>query len=117
MVTVMIRAQHVEPGKSVYYPLTCFKDSLRDIDWVDWGVCEYKHNFWIGQTGAVEGEDILRLSFFDIAERRDEEYPDWGDEEVYVRIDPKNGGGFDWRLLNKEEVAVIMDMYDYFPES
>lgn len=114
---VMIRVQHVEPGNSIHYPLTYFKRVPGGIDWVDWGVCSYKYDFWIGQRGIVKGEDILRLSSLDIVERRDEEYPEWGDEEVFVSVGPNDkDGGIKWRLLNKDEIGEIMERYKNFPQ-
>ncbi len=116
-ITVTLRVQHVKPGESIHYPFTYFKQLPEDIDWVDWGVCEHKHDFWIGERGSVDGEDILRLSSFDIAERRDEEYPEWGDEEVFVSVSPSgDGGGIKWRLLNKNELGEIMEKYKDFPQ-
>ena len=95
---------HLEPDTMMFYTLDSLKRPARNVDWDTWGVHEHGGNFWIGHQSLVDGKDALRLPLLDILEKRDEEYPDQGDEEVYVLfgIDGKTGA-FKWFLLSKEE--------------
>ena len=99
-----IKAQCPDPGVMIYYTLDSLKKPARHVDWSEWGVCEYEGSFWIGDQGTVDGKTILCLPLLDILNKRDEQYSDWGDEEVYLLfgIDEKTGA-FKWFLLNKEE--------------
>lgn len=100
----LTRAVHATPGTLLYYSLNRLKRPARHEDWDAWGICEYKYHFWVGRRVSIEGKDTLRLPLLDVLERKDEEYPDWGDEEVYLLygIDDRSKA-FQWLLLNKEE--------------
>ncbi len=93
----------VEPGMKWYYTLDELTRPTRHKDWNDWGVCEYEHHFWVGDRVSVEGKDTLRLSLAEIMTQRDEEYPDWGDEEVYLLVGRDHDGTFSWYLCSKPE--------------
>ncbi|MDP1690056.1 MAG: hypothetical protein Q8L52_02540 [bacterium] len=100
----MIKETYLEPGGLRYYLLHDLKRAAEGVEWNDWGICEYECHVWAGVRVAIEGKDILRLTLLDVLEKRDEQYPEWGDEEVYlqVKIDEETGE-FTWFLKNQEE--------------
>ncbi len=99
-----IRATYLGPGELRYYSLDDLKKAAEDADFTDWGICEYNSHYWAGIRVSVEGKDALRLTLFEVLEKRDEEYGDWGDEEVYLMVGvDEDSHAFKWYLLNEEE--------------
>ena len=101
--TTTVHAARVEPGVMRYYTLDELKGPAGEANWHDWGICEYDRQLWVGDRVSIEGRDVMRLSLLEILERRDDEYPDWGDEETYVLLGLDKQGAFSWFLLNKKE--------------
>ena len=93
----------VSPGNLIYYSLDALTRPKKSVGFDEWGICEYGNLLWVGEKGSIEGKDILRVSLLDISDKRDERYPDWGDEELYVFAGFDESGGFRWFLLNAEE--------------
>ncbi len=96
-----------DPGTFIFVPLDRLTGPARrrEINFAEWGVCECDGYYWVGRHGLGEGRDILRVSALDALEKRNSEYSDWGDEEVYVVFGlDKWSGKFRWTLLNFEEL-------------
>ena len=97
-----------DPGTFVFVPLDHLTGPARkrEINFAEWGVCECDGYYWLGGRTVGEEKDVLRVSALDALERRNTEYPDWGDEEVYVIFGfDKWSGEFEWTLLSYEELA------------
>lgn len=104
--TKRLEIQYVDPGGMAFYSLDCLKRPAKkeSANWDIWGVCEENRYFWLGYRVVMNGRDVLRVSLLEVMDRKEEEYPDWGDEEIYLMMgfDPKSGA-FVWYLLNKDE--------------
>ncbi|MDP1690057.1 MAG: hypothetical protein Q8L52_02545 [bacterium] len=99
-----IKAMHPSPGEMIYFTLDSLRRPARRADQSAWGVHEHEGSFWVGDEALVGGKKALRLPLLDILEKRDEQYPDRIDEEVYLLfgLDTETDA-FKWFLLNKEE--------------
>ncbi|OGG76583.1 hypothetical protein A2950_00415 [Candidatus Kaiserbacteria bacterium RIFCSPLOWO2_01_FULL_55_19] len=107
MPTITIKAMRVDLGSFFSLSLDRLTRPARkeEMNFAECGVCEHEDHYWIGERAQVEGKDVLQVTVLDLLEKRDQEYPSWGDEEVYVIVG-RNGVSkeFIWYLLNKEEL-------------
>ena len=107
MPTISIRAMQVPLGNFTFISLDRLARPARkeEINFADCGVCEHEHHYWVGERAQAGGKDVLRVSVLDAFEKRDEEYPSWGEEELCI-VFGRNGmtGEFQWFLLTKEEL-------------
>lgn len=107
METVNIKATVVNPGKIMIIKFSALARIERNqvIEPDEWGICGHENCFWVGERGEVDGEEVLRLTYQEIENRRNEKYSEWGDEELYLHIGPGiKEKKFAWYLLNEEEM-------------
>jgi hypothetical protein len=119
MTTFHVQATELPPGKCFTLLLKNLKDFAWEhkVDLDDWGVCEYENRYWVGCQGYVDGKQVLRASLLDLIEQKEREYPEWGDEEIYIisgRKRPEEP--ITWFLLNKSEIDESMEEVE-FPRS
>lgn len=104
--TKRLEIQYVDPGEMAYYTLDCLKRPALQAgaDWDAWGVCEEDRYFWLGDRISLRDKDVLRVSLLEVMDKKEAEYPDWGDEEIYLMVgfDPATGA-FTWYLLDRNE--------------
>lgn len=96
----------VDPGSLFYLPLSSLACGARayKIDFHDWGLCEVDDFYWLGTRCVSKEKDVLQVSVLDAFEKRDEQYPDHGDEEVLLFAGrDKDSRRFTWWLLSEEE--------------
>ena len=105
MPKLTIRARQVEPGSLVFFSLDRLTRPARKgkINFAECGVCEHEHCYWIGEQAQAEGKDVLRVSTLEALEKRNEEYPSWGEEEILLFIGRDQSGKLVWFLRSTEE--------------
>jgi len=99
----MIEETYLEPGALRYYSLDDLKNASEGERWDEWGICGYERHFWAGMRVFVEGKDLLCLSLLDVFDKKEEEYSEQEDGEVYLMLGTDETGAFKWFLLNQEE--------------
>lgn len=108
-----VRITYAKPGTFLYYPLNTVIHPTGKMGFDEWGICECTNLFWIGEKDSVKGVNVLRLSLLDILDKRDEIYPDWGDEEMYLSVGlDGTSGEFKWFLLNEEQFKLKDEMFE-----
>ncbi len=107
MPKLTIRAMQVNPGNFIHIQLDRLTRPARkgEINFADCGICEYEDHYWIGERAQAEGREVLQVTTLDALDRRNAEYPDFGDEDVEVVVG-RNGPACQlrWFLLSKEEL-------------
>ena len=105
-----IRLTYAKPGTFLYYPLNTVVHPRGDMGFDEWGICECANLFWIDGKATYEGNNVFRVSSLDILEERDERYPDWGEEEIYLSVGlDGESGEFKWFLINQKEYTLKVD--------
>lgn len=96
----------MEPGSILYFSLAQLAHAARayEIDFGEWGLCELDDHYWVGTQCGIKGKEVLRVSVLDAFEKRNELYPDWGDEEVFLFAGRESTSrAFQWFLLSEED--------------
>lgn len=106
--TITIPATHASPGSSVFYPIHHLKRPAKEVNWDEWGICEYGCNFWVGNKAFIAGENILRVSLLEVFDKKDEEYPEWEDKETFLLVGRDKNEIFRWCVLNREELQEMV---------
>jgi hypothetical protein len=106
---------HARIGDLNFFPLEFLTRHAKNknISVEKWGICQYGNTIWLGSPASNTVSFVLKLPLLEVIEKREEVFPDWGDEELFVffRVDP-NEGQFQWFLLTKPQTEEVFKQYN-----